>query len=192
LERDKEGMKAVVRAREMAKLMDEKNDKSEKGKRKDAKKEIGKAKGKPRKSRFKESDDSNSDTDLVVEDSTMTGTQKNAYSAQIVKQLGFDPTMKPGQKRADDMAVKKKLETLTALQSARKDVELGPRPGQRIRSGVSVPSNRCEPANTSTADFIRVLDDSDDELEREEIAIFGKPLDKMVDLDGSSDAEDHS
>lgn len=109
LERDKEGMKAVVRAREMAKLMDEKNDKSEKGKRKDAKKEIGKAKGKPTKSRFKESDDSNSDTDLVVEDSTMTGTQKNAYSAQIVKQLGFDPTMKPGQKRADDMAVKKKV-----------------------------------------------------------------------------------
>ena len=81
---------------------------------------------------------------------------------------------------------------MTALQSARKDVELGPRPGPKESVlGGSVPSNRCEPANRSTADFIRVLDDSDDELEREEIAIFGKPLDKMVDLDGSSDAEDH-
>jgi len=113
LERDKEGMKAVVRAREMAKLMDEKNDRGKKGQSKEVKKEKSKAKVKEGKISTKpQSEDlanSNLDSDLAVEGSTTTSAQKNAYSAKIIKQLGFDPTMKPGQRRVDDLTVKKKV-----------------------------------------------------------------------------------
>jgi len=117
LERDKEGMKAVVRAREVAKIMDEKNgkwvkgegngvEKSDKGKRRAKGKE--KASTKARSGEFDDSDLS-SDFDLIIEDSGKSNAQKNAYSAQVIKQLGFDPTMKPGQKRADDSTIIKKV-----------------------------------------------------------------------------------
>jgi minichromosome maintenance protein 10 len=107
LERDKEGMKAVVRAREVGKILDEKNGKREKRRGKDVKKRD-KVMGR------REWDDSGPDSssDLALEDPTMAVAQKNAYSAQIIKQLGFDPTMKPGQKRADDAVVKKKVHIL--------------------------------------------------------------------------------
>jgi len=202
--RAREVMKAVVRAREVAKLMDEANDKRERKKGKEGREVKNTVKGKGNTStkrhpkKTNDSDpDSDSDSDLIVEEPASTSTQKNAYSAQIIKHLGFDPTLKPGQKRADDLTVKKKLETLTALQSARKDnIELGPRPGQRIRSGVVDPSNRPDPVHKSSisADFTPDLDDSDTELEQAEIAMFGKPvlLDNMVDLDDSSDTEDRA
>jgi minichromosome maintenance protein 10 len=117
LERDKEGMRAVVRAREVGKMLDEKNGKHEKRKGKDVKK-LDKGKGKDKgkekastKARSETLNDlsSDSDSDFTVEQPTTAGAQKNAYSAQIIKQLGFDPTMKPGQKRADDSVVKKKV-----------------------------------------------------------------------------------
>jgi minichromosome maintenance protein 10 len=115
LERDKEGMRAVVRAREVAKMMDEKNGKQERGKGREVKKNDKRkvsAKGSRKASTLPEELDSSgsgsdSDSDLVVEDPTTA--QKNAYSAQVIKHLGFDPTMKPGQKRADDSTVMKKV-----------------------------------------------------------------------------------
>jgi minichromosome maintenance protein 10 len=117
LERDKEGMKAVVRAREVAKIMDEKNGKRVKGEGNGVEKSDkgkGRAKGKEKAStkvRFGEFDDSDlsSDFDLIIEDPGKSNAQKSAYSAQVIKQLGFDPTMKPGQKRADDSTVIKKV-----------------------------------------------------------------------------------
>jgi minichromosome maintenance protein 10 len=123
LEKDKEGMRAVVRAREVAKMMDEKDGKRDKGKGKEVKtndKVKRNAKGKekpPAKARSEELSDSDSDSgsSLVLEDPTATSVQKNAYSAQIIKQLGFDPTMKPGQKRADDSAVKKKVRFILCI-----------------------------------------------------------------------------
>jgi len=217
LERDKEGMRAVVRAREVGKMLDEKSGKRVK------KRDKGKGKDKGREkpsaeARSEKLDDSNSDSgsDLAVEEQTSTSAQKNAYSAQIIKQLGFDPAMKPGQKRADDLIVKKKvclfvssfgehymltcwtskLETLTAVQSSRKEVKLGPRPGQRIRSGVVVPSNLLAIKMASAVtDATHDSDDSNGEVERgfEEMNMFGRPtlLDNMVDLDGSSDVDNH-
>jgi minichromosome maintenance protein 10 len=79
------------------------------------------------------------------------------------------------------------------VQSSRKEIELGPRPGQRIRSGVVVPSNLSATKNATAsiaAEATHDLDDSDGELERglDEINM----LDNMVDLDGSSDVEDRS
>lgn len=89
-----------------------------------------------------------------------------------------------------------KLEALTALQSSRKEIELGPRPGQRIRSGVKVPANTSVPMPTNANTPLEVthdLDDSDGDLERGlyEIDSFGKPslLNNMIDLDGSSDVD---
>lgn len=119
LERDKEGMRAVIRAREVAKVMDEKNGKREMGKEKgkevipdDKGKRKVKRKDKPSaKARPEELSDADSDSasSLTTQDPKTENAQKNAYSAQIIKQLGFDPTMKPGQKRADDSIVKKKV-----------------------------------------------------------------------------------
>src|ERR1700691_770347 len=90
-----------------------------------------------------------------------------------------------------------KLEALTAVQSSRKEIELGPRPGQRIRSGVVVPPNLLGSKNATSsapAELNHDLENSDDELERdlEDIEMFGKPalLNNMIDLDGSSDVED--
>lgn len=81
------------------------------------------------------------------------------------------------------------------MQTSRKEIELGPRPGQRIRSGVVVPPNLLATKIASAvADATHDLDDSDGEVEQgfEEMSIFGKPtlLDSMVDLDGSSDVDD--
>lgn len=36
-------------------------------------------------------------------------TQKNAYNAEVIKQLGFDPTVRPGQTSINDSAVRKKV-----------------------------------------------------------------------------------
>ncbi|KAF8583408.1 hypothetical protein K439DRAFT_1412151 [Ramaria rubella] len=64
--------------------------------------------------------------------------RKSAYSAEAIKRLGFDPVSKSVQEsNAGD--VKRKLEVLASLQRDRGDIILRPRPGKRIRSGVSVP-----------------------------------------------------
>lgn len=80
------------------------------------------------------------------------------------------------------------LEALTAVQSSRKEIELGPRPGQRIRSGVVVPTSRME-ASSATESISHSLGDSADEGDS---ISFGIPKllegEKLVDLD-SSDVE---
>lgn len=110
LGRDKEGMRAVVRAHEVAKQMQEKN-----GRRAG---DNGKGKGKAvdrvdekrvKKSKHKEDEDSSSDSDLEIEPSVSPNAQKNAYSASIIKQLGFDPTVKTGHKRVDDVDIEHKV-----------------------------------------------------------------------------------
>ncbi|KAF7759679.1 hypothetical protein Agabi119p4_11374 [Agaricus bisporus var. burnettii] len=65
---------------------------------------------------------------------------KSAYKAEVVKQLGFDPTLKAGQQmKADNPAILKKLNALESVRNGRKDIALGPRPGPKIRSGVMAP-----------------------------------------------------
>lgn len=106
LQRDKEGMKAVMKARQVAKEMDERdetdNRKSKKGKAKEKEKEKEKRKWKK------------DDVDLDEEDEEETNqaevkSGKNAYSAQVIKQLGFDPTLKGGQRRVTDSAMQEKV-----------------------------------------------------------------------------------
>ncbi|THH12507.1 hypothetical protein EW146_g7635 [Bondarzewia mesenterica] len=83
---------------------------------------------------------------------------------------------------------KEKLREI-ALARSSKDIELGSRPG-RQRSAVSAPPRRTIPMPTEMHAGNDLPEISDDELEREEKAIFGKSLEsppKLVYLD-SSDA----
>lgn len=78
------------------------------------------------------------------------------------------------------------MKMLSALAS-RKDIELGPRPGQRIRSGVVAPVTSSKRKSLDT-------DGDMDDMEFEaEMASFGKPAllekeeMKMIDLDSGSE-----
>ena len=83
LSRDKEGTRALVSAREFAKRKTEAAsvEKTKKGK---GKAEAAKVRPKALKA------------DAVVDVSDEEKPRKNAYSAELIKQLGFDPTAKDG------------------------------------------------------------------------------------------------
>ncbi|KAF9235911.1 hypothetical protein BU15DRAFT_77517 [Melanogaster broomeanus] len=117
LDRDKEGMKAVTKAREIAAKML----KAPSGGKLKARK-VDKGKGKA----VVGDDDDDDDRGIGV------------------GHIGFDPAAKSGQKRAQDISMQKKLEALAAVQSSRKGIILGSRPGPKIRSGVSVPAFMLE------------------------------------------------
>ncbi|KAG6866330.1 hypothetical protein C0991_005797 [Blastosporella zonata] len=153
LERDKEGMKAVMKAREVGQRETDASSGS-----KDTK---GKGKGKDPKGKGRQAD---------VE---TLPTARNAYTAEVIKNLGFDPIAMAGQRRGPgDLDVQKKLRSLEALQSSRKDIALGPRPGQRIRSGVVAPAKGVA---------LHDMDSSDDELPEHPSEL--KVGDVMIDLD---------
>ncbi|KAI0353346.1 hypothetical protein OH77DRAFT_1483713 [Trametes cingulata] len=192
LQRDKEGTKALMTAREFSKRKAEES--------KDGKKKRENEAGEKRK---REEDQEEG-----------RKPRKNAYSAQLIKQLGFDPTAKEGRKVKDD-SVKSKLEALAAVHAARK-IELGPRPGKKntcvrrpetsasastscgpsaSRSGSTTPATHDDleyTGDSADSDPLEIPD-SDDELERQEVAAFGRPIglgvstseEKLVDLDDS-------
>ncbi|KAF8554285.1 hypothetical protein OG21DRAFT_1113439 [Imleria badia] len=162
LDRDKEGMRAVTKAREVAAKM---LNASESGKEKGKGKKAGKGKGKAVEE----------DEDETEEPMLSSAPAKQAYSASIIKHLGFDPAAKVGRKRVEDLTIQKKLEALAAVHGSRKEINLARRPGPKIRSGVSVPAFMMEDAGGSTEE-----QESDPDVVSEE--------DQMVDLDDSSDA----
>lgn len=112
--RDREGMKAVMRAREVG-LKDLKT------------KKAGKSDDKAL---------TRSGEEKVVE-------RRSAYNATMVKRLGFDPVaFAPGHKQgkvSDGDAMKK----LQQLASSRSDIKLGPRPGRKL-TNVAVPSGKTD------------------------------------------------
>ncbi|KAG5651312.1 hypothetical protein H0H81_009113 [Sphagnurus paluster] len=177
LERDKEGMKAVMKAREVGKAERGKGVRNEtdKGKGKEKSKQNGSGnekdenKGKEKdKRKQKETKEENS-----------IPTTKNAYSADVIKQLGFDPIAMAGLRRGTgDSDAQKKLRSLEALQSSRKEIILAPRPGQRIRSGVVAPITKPTRAPSAPRDF-------DDFNEDEVFPIYPGEVkeDVMIDLD---------
>ncbi|KAH9916757.1 uncharacterized protein BXZ73DRAFT_105735 [Epithele typhae] len=161
LARDKEGTRALASAREFAKAQAE---------------EAGKGNG-------KKSARANSEDEESEDDKTM---RKSGYSAELIKQLGFDPTSRGG-KPTTDANTQSKLGTLAALNSARK-IELGPRPGKK-RSCVQKPLHPSADKPRVDSGMVILDSDSDDEVEREEIKAFGRPMgllgeeEDMVDLD---------
>ncbi|TFK91893.1 hypothetical protein K466DRAFT_628822 [Polyporus arcularius HHB13444] len=187
LSRDREGTKALVSAREFAKR------KAEEAKEEEVKKGKGKGKGKAKAEPSKEGDiSSKSERNEEVP-------RKNAYSAELIKQLGFDPTAKDG-RTTKDANVQSKIDALAALQAKRK-IEMGPLPGKshscvRRPDGSTSSRESRPPAVHDDLEYADELDDplsipdgdSDDELEKEEIAAFGRPVgleEGMIDLDDS-------
>ena len=139
LERDKEGMKVVMTARES-------------GKEPDA-----------------------------------SGTEKkrqSSYSAGIIRSIGFDPSIKTGPRKADNSSSQNKvyfpllsylfllslcsqLDLLEAVRSSRKDIDLGPRPGPKIRSGVKIPKRDETLAKRSDYEQLKdpeLSDNAEDEM----------------------------
>ncbi|KAJ7153483.1 hypothetical protein C8R43DRAFT_923366 [Mycena crocata] len=168
LGRDMEGMKPVMKAREVGladKLEKAEQGPSKKGKRKSTGGDVGPA---PTSTR-----------DVAGSKAAPT---KNAFSAELVKQLGFDPTVKPGQRRHDDSVTKKKLEDLARIQSSRKTILLGPRPGEKIRSGVSAPKPTL-PKTLVDLTRLRELSDSDDDMPATISTKTPEPEIAMIDLD---------
>ncbi|KAF5376070.1 hypothetical protein D9615_007682 [Tricholomella constricta] len=174
LARDKEGMKAVIKAREVGVEMGKGKGKGKGGgKVVEADKGKGKTKGKEKEKR---------DGGETVAEMNSTTTTKNAYSAEVIKQLGFDPIAMAGQRRGTgDSDMQKKLRSLEMLQSSRKEIVLCPRPGQRIRSGVVAPVSKNPKPSLRDVN----LDDSDDDLpahpmeQKEQM----RTEDVMIDLD---------
>jgi minichromosome maintenance protein 10 len=94
LERDKDGMKAVMKAREVGHGGGAVKTKGEKKKKKT---KAGKG-------------TSSEDESSTSDNSRMKDTvRKTAYSADIIKSLGFDPSMKPGQRRPESTGTKNKV-----------------------------------------------------------------------------------
>ncbi|OSX62254.1 hypothetical protein POSPLADRAFT_1142839 [Postia placenta MAD-698-R-SB12] len=154
-------------------------------------------KGKRKLQDLSDGSDGERDADEVNDDDEKRP-RKNVYSAQLIRQLGFDPTVKDG-KRSADVKVQGKLDALAALQASRKNIQLGPRPGKK-KSCVHRPENsssKTSPTSSSTSQSHRDIPieyyglSDDDDLEREEAAVFGRAVHltvvqtATVDLDGS-------
>ncbi|KAL0952672.1 hypothetical protein HGRIS_006916 [Hohenbuehelia grisea] len=151
LRRDKEGMRAVLAAREVGssgkceKAKSRKGGKGDRGgKGDDSSSSRSKAKGKDKaKAETASTQEESSSEDDDDETTSKNGARsKPAYSAEVIKKLGFDPTAKLTQPKGGGIdAVKRKMETLAALQSSRKveDIDLRPRNGLKILSNVRAP-----------------------------------------------------
>lgn len=140
LDRDKEGMKAVIAARDFAQKGDKK----------------GREDGRKRKRK---------DSEGISNTELKESTPKSHYSAEMVKQLGFNPAARTGQP-PDDSHLRQKLEVLAAMQSSKRNFNLAPRPGLRVRSNVTVPVGEKDlpltterAGNASTGDAMIDLDD---------------------------------
>jgi minichromosome maintenance protein 10 len=102
LKRDKEGMKAVKAARAFGKQLEKEREKEQES----GKKAKGKEKEKERHAGTKRKRNENlSDSPGSEEEAKKPG--KNAYNANLVRSIGFDPTAKDGRKARDSDVQKK-------------------------------------------------------------------------------------
>jgi minichromosome maintenance protein 10 len=100
LERDKEGMKVVLTAREF--VMQEAHEQ-----RKGAQAGKGNGKGKGIEKGGKERERGRDAT--AKPNAEETASSKHSYSAEVIKQLGFDPVVKAGHRRPGDLSTQKKV-----------------------------------------------------------------------------------
>lgn len=100
LQRDKEGMKAVMKAREATREV-RKEDKKQKEMAK--KRKIEK---KPAPVNLNDSSDEDEDEGFMAKEDAP---RKHAYSASVIQSLGFDPSLKPGQRRVEIKNVQDKV-----------------------------------------------------------------------------------
>jgi minichromosome maintenance protein 10 len=115
LKRDKEGMKAVQAARDFAKHARDKEAKKALGK--DVKLSLLEKRGRRRKGEEEDGDDDDDEDDVSDDGGSASNTEnddsdgiaadadrstKNAYSARVIKELGFDPTRGRHKRKGDD------------------------------------------------------------------------------------------
>ena len=100
LERDKEGMEAVMRARAVNKAG------SKEEKRPKASNRRERVEKKPASVNLNSSGSENETAVLPLKDNAP---RKHAYSASVIQSLGFDPALKPGQKRVEIKNVQDKV-----------------------------------------------------------------------------------
>ncbi|KAI0298475.1 hypothetical protein B0F90DRAFT_1669056 [Multifurca ochricompacta] len=152
LTRDKEGMKAVQEARKFGKKREKERriaeGKKPSGNEKDLSRDRDRDRDRKGKGKEEQEDDTgDSEDEEEGDEATFEATikpTKNAYSAQVIKRLGFDPTLKSSraQRRGDDSrGLHSKLTELASCRVPDK-IKLGPRPGGRVRSVVSAPKNK--------------------------------------------------
>ncbi|KAF8644029.1 hypothetical protein AX16_008745 [Volvariella volvacea WC 439] len=141
MERDREGMRDVVAARE---AFDRKRESGGEGKVGVGDK--GKGKGKEKDTgtdKVKEEKKANSV--LKTKTQTTMDLGVKGYSANVIKGLGFDPSLKVVGGSANGRHVSSDIQKkLDALQRPRKEVDLGPRPGPKVRSGVNVSDEKIQ------------------------------------------------
>ncbi|KAJ7756294.1 hypothetical protein B0H16DRAFT_1417311 [Mycena metata] len=154
--RDNDGMKAVMKAREVGLA------------EKDASKGSGKDKKKSASSTAK----------AANVDPPAKAPMKSAFSAQAIKQLGFDPTLKAGFRRHEDSDIKKKLAELDLIQSSRKEIVLTLKPGEKIRS-VRAPDPKPDSKPKKPFDLMHLHDlDSDSDSDMPASVSLSKPQPK--------------
>ncbi|KAJ7080013.1 hypothetical protein B0H15DRAFT_940675 [Mycena belliarum] len=153
LGRDSEGMKTVMKAREVGLA---------------EKAELAAAKH--AKGKDKQKAGAGGSTSKPTPKQDGVAPRKNAYTPEMLKNLGFDPTLKSGHPRHGDSVGRKKSEDLAALLASRnlKTITLGPRPGEKIRSGVMVPASALQPKPGTKpkrpSELAPLQDGSDDEM----------------------------
>lgn len=102
LERDREGMTVVQKARDAAKKIREEKGKGKEGKSDKKGGRKGKSVREEKESGKRKNRDGDDTEDGLGLDCEAKGpSQKNAYSAEVIRRLGFDPTLKPGQRREE-------------------------------------------------------------------------------------------
>ena len=94
LERDREGMKTVMRAREVGKVLV----KSEQGGKSEQGKKDGKGKRRQVADDMEDGEESGEERDICGTEKK----QQSSYSAGVIRSLGFDPSMQMGQRKPDN------------------------------------------------------------------------------------------
>ncbi|KAL0067149.1 hypothetical protein AAF712_005719 [Marasmius tenuissimus] len=131
MERDREGVKGILKAREAL------------GVRKKDSKGKAKVKEGPREGREEASDlDEDSDQEAPQQ------TRRSNASFQLMKVTGFDSLMAKGGERPKSEDIQKKLDELNAIHKSRKDMVSRPRQAKRPRSAVVPPTKDAEDKRT--------------------------------------------
>ncbi|KAH6912084.1 hypothetical protein BKA70DRAFT_1184627 [Coprinopsis sp. MPI-PUGE-AT-0042] len=134
--RDREGMEAVMKAREVMKGQKDVKAKEE------GKSSKGKGKGKEKEEAAKEEE-----------------VQRKAYSTSVVRSIGFDPTVKAGQRRIEANSGESKFEALQAL-SSKRSLSLGKAPKKPEAEAKPTP---LASSSTTEMAFDSLSDESSDE-----------------------------
>ncbi|KAF6750315.1 hypothetical protein DFP72DRAFT_1139493 [Ephemerocybe angulata] len=157
LERDREGMEVVIKAREAAQARLDASEAAASGSGSGSGSKESGAKGKGK-----------------------------AYSQSVIRSLGFDPTLRPGHRRGEITEdSQNKRQKLEALCSTKREIKLGPVPGPRKLSNIVAPP-KAAPASRMDSEERSASPPPQVEQETKDTVSAPAPAeeeDGMIDLD---------